>query len=94
MTADHAMLTGIWSGYIFLGSWLKDERLHFYVGRSYRLYQAAVPGYPGMPLGPLARRPLAPSDVSLNRSHANQTSIAAETRAGRESLPRRQKLAA
>ena len=58
MTADHAVLTGIWSGYIFLGSCLKDQRLHYYVGRSYREYQAAVPGYPGMLLGPLARRPL------------------------------------
>ena len=67
MTADRAVLTGIWSAYIFLGSWLKDERLHFYLGGSYRLYQAAVPGYPGMPLGPLARRPLAEPQLLVNR---------------------------
>jgi len=94
MTADHAVLTGLWTGYIFLGSWLKDERLHFYIGRSYRLYQAEVPGYPGMPLGPLARRPLAVSDVSVNRHSASRTSTVAETPPGRESVPHRQKLAA
>jgi protein-S-isoprenylcysteine O-methyltransferase Ste14 len=58
MTTDHAVLTGIWSGYIFLGSCLKDQRLLYYLGSTYRNYQAAVPGYPGMLLGPLARRPL------------------------------------
>jgi hypothetical protein len=68
MTADHALLTGIWTTYIFVGSWLKDRRLFFYLGDSYRNYQAAVPGYPGMLLGPLARRPLAKPDLSLNRS--------------------------
>jgi len=67
MTADHAVLTGVWSTYIFLGSWLKDERLHFYLGRRYRLYQAAVPGYPGMPLGPLARRSLTEPHLLANR---------------------------
>ncbi len=59
MTADHAVLTGVWTTYIFIGSWLKDARLLFYIGDSYRAYQAGVPGYPGMLLGPLARRPLA-----------------------------------
>jgi methanethiol S-methyltransferase len=56
MTVDHAILTGVWTSYIFLGSWLKDGRLIFYLGDSYRRYQTAVPGYPGMPWGPLARR--------------------------------------
>ncbi len=68
MTADHAVLTGIWTTYIFVGSCLKDRRLLFYLGDSYRNYQAAVAGYPGMPLGPLARRPLAAPELSPNRS--------------------------
>jgi hypothetical protein len=47
MTVDHALLTGIWTIYIGLGSILKDQRLSFYLGDSYRL----------MISGPLARRP-------------------------------------
>lgn len=94
MTADHAVLTGVWTGYIFLGSWLKDERLHFYIGQGYRKYQAAVPGYPGVPLGPLARRPLAMSEASVNRICPNRTSAAADAPDGRESSPHGQKLAA
>ena len=67
MTADHAVLTGVWSSYIFVGSCLKDRRLLFYLGDGYRTYQAAVPGYPGMPMGPLARRPLAAPATQQNR---------------------------
>jgi protein-S-isoprenylcysteine O-methyltransferase Ste14 len=59
MTADRAVLTGIWTVYIFVGSCLKDRRLEHYVGDPYRRYQAEVAGYPFMPAGPLARRPLA-----------------------------------
>jgi methanethiol S-methyltransferase len=55
MTADHALLTGVWTIYIFLGSWLKDLRLAFYLGDGYRHYAERVPGYPFVPLGPLAR---------------------------------------
>ncbi len=55
MTLDHALLTGSWSVYIFLGSWLKDRRLAYYLGDTYRVYAARVPGYPGMIVGPLAR---------------------------------------
>ncbi len=58
MTIDCAILTAIWTIYIFVGSWLKDLRLAQYLGQPYRQYQAEVPGYPGMPLGPLARVPL------------------------------------
>lgn len=57
MTADRAILTGIWSTYVFVGSWLKDRRLAHYIGTEYREYQARVPGYPGMFAGPLARLP-------------------------------------
>ncbi|MCA9028506.1 MAG: hypothetical protein KDA86_25070 [Planctomycetaceae bacterium] len=53
MTLDHALLTGWWTVYIFVGSYLKDERLAFYLGESYREYQRRVPGYPGMTFGPL-----------------------------------------
>ncbi|MDB5341089.1 MAG: hypothetical protein JWN70_6708 [Planctomycetaceae bacterium] len=55
MTLDHALMTGIWSAYIFIGSWLKDRRLAYYLGDSYHDYAAQVPGYPGMLFGPLAR---------------------------------------
>ena len=54
-TLDHALLTAIWSVYIFLGSWLKDRRLAYYLGDAYRVYATRVPGYPGMIVGPLAR---------------------------------------
>lgn len=60
MTADRAVLTAIWTAYLFVGSYLKDERLAYYLGDRYRAYQAEVPGYPGMLLGPLARVPIEP----------------------------------
>ena len=45
MTLDHAILTGIWSAYIFVGAYFKDERLAFYLGDSYRQYQARIPAF-------------------------------------------------
>ncbi len=57
MTFDHALLTSIWTGYIFIGSILKDRRLEFYLRDDYRDFASRVPGYPGMPWGPLARWP-------------------------------------
>ena len=57
MTFDHALLTGVWTCYIFIGSVLKDQRLAYYLGDGYREYACRVPGYPGMFLGPLARWP-------------------------------------
>jgi protein-S-isoprenylcysteine O-methyltransferase Ste14 len=60
MTLDRLLLAGIWSLYIAIGSWLKDGRLAFYLGDTYRAYQAQVPGYIGIPIGPLARVPMAP----------------------------------
>ena len=56
MTVDRLLLAVVWSGYIIAGSYLKDERLAFFLGTAYRDYQEQVPGYPFMPLGPLARR--------------------------------------
>jgi len=55
MTADHALLTGLWTVYIFAGSCLKDQRLTFYLGDTYREYASRVPGYPGMFFGPLGK---------------------------------------
>jgi methanethiol S-methyltransferase len=63
MTADHALLTGVWTVYIFVGSWLKDLRLTFYLGDNYRRYAEQVPGYPFIPLGPLARLPRSAPDA-------------------------------
>ena len=65
VTLDRAVLIGVWTVYIYVGSVLKDRRLLFYVGDEYRRYQADVPGYPGISFGPLARVPLA-SDVLLD----------------------------
>jgi len=56
MTFDHAMLTGVWTLYIFTGSILKDQRLLYYLGDSYSDYMSQVSGYPGMFFGPLGRR--------------------------------------
>jgi len=58
MSVDRTILTIVWSAYIYVGSILKDRRMAFYVGEAYRDYQATVPGYPGMFVGPLARIPL------------------------------------
>jgi protein-S-isoprenylcysteine O-methyltransferase Ste14 len=53
MSADHVVLTGVWTVYVFIGSFLKDRRLEFYLGDTYREYASRVPGYPGMFFGPL-----------------------------------------
>lgn len=45
MTLDHAILTGLWTVYILVGSHLKDERLAHFLGDSYRQYQARIPGF-------------------------------------------------
>jgi len=55
MTADHAVLTAVWTIYVFVGSCLKDQRLLFYLGDTYREYARRVPGFPGMLVGPLAK---------------------------------------
>jgi predicted RND superfamily exporter protein len=68
VSRDRAALIALWTVYIFVGSWLKDRRLEYYLGDTYREYQSRVPGYPFIPVGPLARVPLAeaaadPADV-------------------------------
>jgi hypothetical protein len=60
MTLDRAVLTGVWTVYIFVGSYWKDQRLVHYIGAPYRLYQSKVSGYPFLPIGPLGRVALPP----------------------------------
>jgi protein-S-isoprenylcysteine O-methyltransferase Ste14 len=68
MTIDRALLVGIWTVYIFLGSCLKDARLIHYMGDTYREYRARVTGYPGMFFGPLGKvRFPAPAVVQADR---------------------------
>ncbi len=55
MSLDHAVLTAVWTIYIFYGSMLKDRRLVHYLGNVYRHYAADVPGYPLVTAGPLGR---------------------------------------
>ena len=45
MTLDHAILTGLWTVYILVGSGLKDARLAHFMGDSYRQYQARIPAF-------------------------------------------------
>jgi len=59
VTLDRAVLMAVWTVFILVGSTLKDRRLRFFIGDEYRSYMARVPGYPGMPAGPLARVPSA-----------------------------------
>jgi protein-S-isoprenylcysteine O-methyltransferase Ste14 len=56
MTLDHAVLTGLWTVYIAVGSVLKDQRLLYYLGESYGQYMERVAGYPGILIGPLGKR--------------------------------------
>jgi len=55
MTYDHVVLTGVWTTYVFFGSYLKDRRLAFYLGEEYKRYASRVAGYPGMLFGPLGK---------------------------------------
>jgi protein-S-isoprenylcysteine O-methyltransferase Ste14 len=73
MTADHAVLTGIWTAYVFVGSWLKDQRLTFYLGDAYREYASHVPGYPGMLFGPLGKWRLEPPEEAGDAGLTNAT---------------------
>lgn len=57
MSLDHVVLTATWTTYLFVGSYLKDRRLTYFLGDTYRDYQSRVPGFPLMPFGPLARLP-------------------------------------
>ena len=55
MTFDRMVLAVAWSIHIFVGSYLKDRRLTYYIGERYRHYQRQVPGYPFIPYGPLGK---------------------------------------
>ncbi len=55
MTLDHAVLTGIWTAYIYLGSYAKDQRMLRFVGAQYRDYASRIPGLPIIGFGPLLR---------------------------------------
>jgi protein-S-isoprenylcysteine O-methyltransferase Ste14 len=55
MTLDHAILTAVWTFYIYAGSWLKDRRLLKFIGEEYRSYAEQVPGLPLIGFGSLNR---------------------------------------
>lgn len=57
MTFDRLTLALLWTTHIFVGSYLKDRRLVYYLGETYRRYQRRVPGYPFIPYGPLGKLP-------------------------------------
>ena len=57
VTPDRAVLIGTWTVYIAIGSYLKDQRLAYYLGDRYRDYQSRVWGYPGIWFAPLGRVP-------------------------------------
>ena len=46
LTADRVLLIGIWTVYVFVGSYLKDRRLARCLGEPYLRYLTAVPAYP------------------------------------------------
>jgi protein-S-isoprenylcysteine O-methyltransferase Ste14 len=71
MTADHALLTAVWTVYIFVGSYLKDRRLQFYLGDTYREYANRVPGFPGMFFGPLGKWKRREPSFTADRSTPN-----------------------
>jgi protein-S-isoprenylcysteine O-methyltransferase Ste14 len=76
MTLDHALLTAAWTAYVFAGSVLKDRRLAFYLGDSYREYASRVAGYPGMFWGPLAKWPRQPKGASHTTEPSNRLKAA------------------
>lgn len=61
VSVDRFALIVIWTAYIGVGSYLKDQRLVYYLGDTYRAYQAQVPGYPWIAFGPWGRIPFAPA---------------------------------
>ncbi len=58
MTLDHAVLTGVWTIYIYAGSYFKDRRLIKFVGPLYLEYASRVPGLPLIGIGLLRRMQL------------------------------------
>jgi methanethiol S-methyltransferase len=57
MTLDHAILTAVWTVYIYLGSYHKDRRLIRFIGKEYIEYGKRVSGLPGLAFGSLHRFP-------------------------------------
>ncbi len=55
MTLDHALLTVVWTIYIYAGSYFKDQRMLRYIGEAYRDYATRVPGLPIIGFGPLLK---------------------------------------
>jgi methanethiol S-methyltransferase len=55
MTLDHALLTFIWTAYIYAGSYFKDKRMIRFVGDDYREYAKRVTGLPIIGFGPLRK---------------------------------------
>jgi len=56
VTADRAILIGIWTAYVFVGSYLKDRRLAHLVGERYVEYIDKVPAYPFLAMRPKPAR--------------------------------------
>ncbi|XZE43331.1 methyltransferase family protein [Pirellulaceae bacterium SH467] len=57
MTLDHAILTVVWTVYIYLGSYFKDQRLIRYIGQPYVDYGTRVVGLPLIGFGSLRKLP-------------------------------------
>lgn len=55
MSFDHAVLTIVWTAYIYIGSYLKDKRLEHFIGDPYREYARQVTGFPLIGFGPWGR---------------------------------------
>jgi len=55
MTLDHAILTIIWTVYIYAGSYFKDRRLIGFIGKKYIEYGRRVSGLPSIGFGSLKR---------------------------------------
>jgi protein-S-isoprenylcysteine O-methyltransferase Ste14 len=52
LTADRVVLIGVWTAYVFVGSFLKDRRLARALGDPYVQYLSQVPAYPFLAWSP------------------------------------------
>ena len=53
MTLDHAILTAVWTLYIYAGSYFKDRRLMQFIGSPYYEYGRRISGFPLIGIGSL-----------------------------------------
>lgn len=53
MTLDHALLTGVWTLYIYAGSYFKDRRMLRFIGQPYYEYGQRISGLPLIGIGSL-----------------------------------------